>query len=121
MIWPLAIAVAINIGHAFYDARKMKKNIRIRHGVTGVLYFLTCVFVAICFENIWFTIPMLLIRPVVFDPVLNMATNHNPFHVSMTTTSLIDKWERRITTNGVKQWLGWLAATGISITLIYIL
>lgn len=121
MIWPLIIATLVNIGNAFFDSWRMKKNIRIAHALTALLYGVVCALVALWFGNILYAIPMLFIRPVVFDPLLNVLNKLHPFHVSMTTTSVIDKWERKITKNGFVQWLIWVGLTAVSIWLIQVL
>ena len=119
MIWIILIAILINTGLAFYDSYRMKNNYRISHGVNAGVYVILCVITALLFGNIWYAVPMLLIRPVVFDPVLNMANNLNPFHQSMTTTSIMDKMERKLFgSNGFLPWLMYLILFAVSVILI---
>jgi hypothetical protein len=117
----LIIAIIVNIAMAGLDYYRIKNNMKINHTINAFAYLLICCGVCLTHANLWYVIPMLLIRPVIFDPLLNIFRGLNPFHVSMTTTSVIDKWERKVTTNGFVQWLVWLGATILSIVLINVL
>lgn len=118
----IVIAVFLNIVNAVIDWYRIKKNIRIDHRINAGVYTVLCVVACLLFTNLWYVIPMLLIRPVVFDPLLNILRKLNPFHVSMTTTSVIDKWEVKLLgTNGFLHWIVWLGLTVLSIVLINIL
>jgi hypothetical protein len=117
----IIIAIFLNVAHAIIDGYMIKKNIKINHTLGATIYLIVCVVVCLLFADLWHVIPMLCIRPVVFDPLLNIFRGLNPFHVSMTTTSVIDKWERKVTTNGFVQWLIWMGATILSIVLINVL
>lgn len=122
MIYALLIAVALNIINAFIDSIRIKKNIRINHTVNAVVYLVLCIGSGIALGNIWFVIPMLFIRPVVFDVLLNILRGLNPFHVSITTTSVIDKWEVKLLgTNGIIHFLVWVGLTVLSVVLINVL
>lgn len=122
MIIPLSIAAMLNILLAYYDSYRMKENRRIQHGVNALIYAAICVCIALVYGNVWYALPMILIRPIIFDPVLNMFNQKNPFHVSLTTTSIIDKWERKVLGNN--GFVHWLVAVGlfiISVLLIWLL
>lgn len=118
----IVLAVFFNIINAGLDWYRIGKNIKINHTINAVVYTALCALCAYAFANLWYIIPMLFIRPVVFDPLLNMFRKLHPFHVSLTTTSVIDKWEVKLLgTNGFVHWLIWLGLTVLSVVLINVL
>lgn len=116
----IVIAVFLNLAHAMIDAYRISKSKKdIVHWPGAAIYLSLCLLSAYVFANVWYVIPMLFIRPVVFDPLLNMFRSLNPFHVSMSTTSVIDKYEVRLLgTNGFVHWLVWLGLTVTSVILL---
>lgn len=115
----IVLAVFINIAMAGFDYYRISNNKKINHTVNAIVYTALAALCAYLFANLWYIIPMLLLRPVVFDVLLNVFRGLNPFHVSLTTTSVIDKWEVKLL--GTRGWLHWLVWLGLSIVSIVIL
>ena len=115
----IVIAVFLNLLMAMIHYVMIDRNKKIQHAWWAAGYLVICALCAHLFANIWYIFPMLFVRPVVFDPVLNMARKLHPFHVSLTTTSVIDKWEvKLIGTNGFVHWLIWLGLTVVSVVVL---
>lgn len=123
MQWIIVIAAFLNIIDAFVDAYRIKKREKkdgkdIDHTPGWIIYTIVCAIIALLFGNIFYSVPMLFIRPVVFDPVLNVLRGKYIFYVSRTTTSVIDRIENKITKDGFHQWLIWIGLTVLSIWLV---
>lgn len=91
----LILSIAVNIAMAAYHAKLIKAGKPIKHGYWGGSYV---IFVASCFYfgNSWqLIICQLLARKVFFDVALNLFRGLPMFHVSTTTTSIIDKIHNR--------------------------
>lgn len=119
MTTTIVIAIFLNVVMAFIHAYKIGKNQKIEHGYWAAGYFIICLGVCLLMTEWYYIFPMLLIRPVVFDPLLNILRKREPFEVSLTTTSIIDQWEVRLLGgNGFLHWGAWVVLTIISIVLI---
>jgi hypothetical protein len=88
------IYLAITLGMAFWHFRLIKSNKPIKHGWWSLL----AVAVAGLFGLIdWLYIPvMLMIRALVFSPALSLWRGLPITYASLTSTSIIDKIERKV-------------------------
>ena len=86
----LILFIGINIGLAWYDAYRIKNNIRIRHAINSIIYL----GLMLLFWK-WLTIlkvlGILLLRIPVFNTSLNIFRGKHATHLSKTTTSIIDQ------------------------------
>ena len=90
------IFTAINIALGWWHARLIKQNRPIKHGWWGLGYVVAAGVVTFLLKDWILFILLLLIRKVVFDLSLNIFRGLPPFHVSLTTTSILDKLQRKI-------------------------
>lgn len=88
------IYLAFTIGMAYYHSRLIKDNNPIRHGVWAAI----AVAVACLFGLInWLYIPtLIMLRVLVFSPALAFFRCLPLNYTSLTSTSIIDKLERKL-------------------------
>lgn len=87
---------ALNIIIAWWHARLIKQQRPIKHGWWGLAYIIAAG-VASFIAKDWILLVLLLLnRKLVFDISLNLFRGLPPFHVSLTTTSIVDNWQRKI-------------------------
>lgn len=107
--------IALNIGLAWYHAKLIRENKPIYHGwwaagflaIAGIVSLLAgswILFILLCLE-----------RLVVFNVALNVFRGLPPFHVSLTTTSILDKLQRKLV--GTNGWIVPLIVTVVCIVL----
>jgi hypothetical protein len=95
------IFVAVNIAMAWWHAKLIKENRPIKHGWWGLAYVVAAAATSFISKDWILFILLLLIRKLVFDLSLNIFRGLPPFHISLTTTSIIDKLQRKLFgTNG---------------------
>ena len=90
--------------HAYIDSERIRKNIKIHHGEEGVLFGFSCVFTLLLSPNtteiIHSIVLMILCRYAFFDIFLNKFRGLNFYYEGTgTTTSIIDKIERKLNIN----------------------
>lgn len=95
MIWFL-IFVLINIGLAVIDANKIKNNIRIYHGINGLIYSALLGGVYLLTPNWTLILGLALLRIPVFNTFLNYFRGLELTYISESTTSIIDQLTRNI-------------------------
>lgn len=90
MIWFSAFAL-INIGLAAFDANRIKKHLRIHHGINGLIYLalLGGVYLVTCSWTL--ILGLALLRVSVFNTSLNYFRGLHLTYISKTTTSIIDQ------------------------------
>jgi drug/metabolite transporter superfamily protein YnfA len=83
--------VLFNIGFAYIDAKKIKQNKPIYHGVNGLIYLVLLIPVYILTHS-WLTvIGLSLIRIPIFNTFLNYFRGKELDYISNTTTSITDQ------------------------------
>jgi uncharacterized membrane protein len=88
--------VIFNIVLAYFDANKIKQNIRIYHGVNGLIYT-TLLFLAYLLTKNWLAVAGLtILRIPVFNTALNYFRDKKLTHISKSTTSIIDQFTNKI-------------------------
>ena len=124
MTTSIVIAVFLSLVHAFVDFSRIDKKMGgadINHLPGAIAYAVICLACAILFAEWFYVFPMIFIRPVVFDPVLNLLRKKKPFEVSLTTESKVDQLELKyLGTNGLVHWLFWIGLTVVSVILVNI-
>lgn len=122
MTTSIVIAVFLSLVHAFIDFSRIKDKTGgpdINHLPGAIIYSVICLGAAIAFAEWFYVFPMIFIRPVVFDPVLNLLRKKKPFEVSLTTTSKVDQLELKyLGTNGFVHWIFWVGLTVVSVILV---
>jgi hypothetical protein len=109
----LIIYTILNILLAKIDADKIKKQLRIKHGINAMFYV---ALIAPTFFISWhYPVGLLALRRIVFDVALNLFRGLKYNYISETTTSIID----RISFNYQKQY-GFFAYYIIFIIIIII-
>lgn len=94
------IFAMVVISHAYYNYYRisiLKRNIK--HGLESILYGGICVLLTLIFAiSIWFDCIILCVsvRYSYFDPFLNKFRGLSFLYESKTTTSIIDKIEKKI-------------------------
>jgi len=81
---------ALNIAHAYHDAKRIKAHKRIYHGLNSLFYILLLAPVSLL-KDWFFIIGLLSLRRIVFDTALNLFRGLRFDYISSTTTSIIDK------------------------------
>lgn len=64
--------VLINLAMAWWHSRLIKQHKKIRHGLWAALYILAIGAVCVLMKNWYFGPALLFIRPLTFDPFLNV-------------------------------------------------
>ena len=83
--------VGVNIAHAYHDAKRIKAQKRIYHGLNGLFYILLLAPTYIYPKEWLFVIGLLSLRRIVFDTALNLFRGLRFDYISSTTTSIIDR------------------------------
>ncbi|HEU4607138.1 MAG TPA: hypothetical protein VFS31_03445 [Chitinophagaceae bacterium] len=90
------IYVAFCIGLAYSNYRTIKANEPVEHGINGLGHVAFWV-VAYLISNEWLLLFILpLLGGVVFDIALNLFRGLPINYSSSTSTSIVDKWERKV-------------------------
>lgn len=86
--------IALNVAIAYHHSRLIKQNRRIYHGwwAAGI----GAVIALWGLLNIWYVPVMFLVRLIIFSPVLAKFRGLPWSYSSLTSTSIIDKWERKL-------------------------
>lgn len=95
MIPAIMICFAFNVLNALHDAWRIKKHLKIKHWINGTLYLIV---VAVC-SFIWswlLILPLLCLRPLVFDSLLNIFRGNDLDYQPENPESVIDDWENRL-------------------------
>ncbi len=98
MLIKLAITllfVGVNLMMAHHDTKRIKKHLRIHHGLNGLAYAIALAPVYIYLEDWFFIIGLLCLRRVVFDTSLNVMRGLRFDYISSSTGSIIDKLSYR--------------------------
>jgi hypothetical protein len=90
------VFVVINIALAFIDARRIKQNKHIYHGVNGAIYGGLILISYLFTHSILSSFAMLLLRIPVFNSSLNLFRGLSIDYTSKSTTSIIDKTTQKI-------------------------
>jgi hypothetical protein len=86
----------VNIAMAWWHSKLIKENRPIKHGLWAAGYF-ALVLIAFWITYDWFLLFLLLLeRKLVFDAALNYFRDKPLFYVSATTTSIIDRYQRKV-------------------------
>ena len=88
----LIIFVIFNIVLAYFDANKIKQNIRIYHGLNGLTYTTALILVYLLTKNWLAIIGLAILRIPVFNTALNYFRDKKLTHISKSTTSIIDQF-----------------------------
>lgn len=88
--------IAINIALAVWHAQLIKQNRPIYHGWWSLGYGVAAGIVSLIAKDWILFILLLLERKLVFDIALNVFRGKPFFYVSATTTSILDKWQRKL-------------------------
>jgi uncharacterized membrane protein len=92
----LIIFVIFNIVLAYFDANKIKQNIRIYHGVNSLIY-IALLLLAYLLTKDWLIITGLtILRIPVFNTALNYFRDKKLTHISKSTTSIVDQFTNKI-------------------------
>lgn len=92
----LALFCVINIILAKYDANKIAKEIKIKHGINALIYSGLLIPVYLITKD-WFLIAGLLtIRIPVFNTFLNYFRGISLTYISESTTSIVDQLTKKI-------------------------
>lgn len=94
MIIKILIALlftGITIFHAYHDALRIKLNLRIYHGINGLVALILLVPVYLYLKDWFFVFGLLCLRRIVFDTALNLIRGLKFDYISSTTTSIIDR------------------------------
>ena len=92
----LIIFVIFNIVLAYFDANKIKQNIRIYHGLNGLIYTALLILAYLLTKD-WLTIiGLMILRIPVFNTALNYFRDKKLTHISKSTTSIIDQFTNKI-------------------------
>jgi hypothetical protein len=83
--------VLFNIGFAYIDAKKIKQNKPIYHGINGLIYLILLISVYILIHNWLIVIGLLVLRILIFNTALNYFRGKELDYISNTTTSIIDQ------------------------------
>lgn len=86
----LLIFILINIGLAKIDANKIKKGIKIKHGINGLIYFVLLNGLYFITYNWVLVLGLAIIRIPIFNTALNYFRGLSLTYVSESTTSIID-------------------------------
>lgn len=92
----LLIFVLINIGLAAIDADKIKRGVRIYHGINGLIYSALLGGVYLLTNDWMLTLGLAFLRIPVFNTALNYFRGLALTYVSESTTSIIDQLTRNI-------------------------
>ena len=92
----LIIFVIFNIVLAYFDANKIKQNIRIYHGLNGLEYIAALVLAYLLTKNWLAIIGLIILRIPVFNTALNYFRDKELTHISKSTTSIIDQFTNKI-------------------------
>jgi len=85
----ISLYIFINVILAKIDALKIKKGLRIRHGINALIYI---ALIAPTVYISWsFPIAMMALRRIVFDTALNLFRGLPFDYISDSTTSIIDR------------------------------
>jgi hypothetical protein len=86
--------IVLNIAMAWYHARLIKEDKRIRHGLWAAGYLAAVGIFSLLFS--WWYFPALVfLRGCVFSPALNLFRGLPIDYISASTTSIIDRLEYR--------------------------
>ena len=88
--------IGINVWMAWYHAELIKEDKRVRHALWGGAYAFLSVYMAWALESWWFLGIAFCLRKLVFDSALNLYRGLPLFHVSTTTTSIIDRLHYKV-------------------------
>jgi len=88
--------VILNIVLAYFDANKIKQNIRIYHSLNSLIYT-TLLFLAYLLTKNWLAVAGLtILRIPVFNTALNYFRDKKLTHISKSTTSIVDQFTNKI-------------------------
>lgn len=94
MIIKIALAflfTGINIFHAYHDSLRIKLNLRIYHGINGLVSFILLLPVYLYVKDWFYVLGLLCLRRIVFDTTLNLLRGLRFDYISSKTTSIIDR------------------------------
>jgi hypothetical protein len=92
----LIIFVIFNIVLAYFDANKIKQNIRIYHGLNSLIYIIALVLAYLLTKNWLALIGLIILRIPVFNTALNYFRDKKLTHISKSTTSIVDQFTNKI-------------------------
>jgi len=92
----LIIFVIFNIVLAYFDANKIKQNIRIYHGLNSLIYTASLILAYLLTKNWLATIGLVILRIPVFNTALNYFRGKKLTHISKSTTSIVDQFTNKI-------------------------
>ena len=92
----LIIFVIFNIVLAYFDANKIKQNIRIYHGLNSLIYIVALVLAYLLTKNWLIVIGLAILRIPVFNTALNYFRDKKLTYISKSTTSIIDQFTNKI-------------------------
>lgn len=81
--------------NAFIDSRKIKRNKKVNHEANAGLY-IGLVVVCCAFTDYWQAIPLLCLRPLIFDNVLNLLRGKPLMYQPINPDSVVDKFENAV-------------------------
>lgn len=90
MIW-FSVFALINIGLAAFDANRIKKHLRIHHGINGLVYLALLSGVFLVTRSWTLILGLALLRITVFNTTLNYFRGLKLTYISESTTSIIDQ------------------------------
>ena len=83
--------VLLNIKFAHIDAKRIKQNKRIYHGINGLIYSILLILSYLITHDITCVIGYTLVRIPVFNTFLNYFRGKELTYLSDSTTSIVDK------------------------------
>lgn len=81
----------LNIFHAYHDSLRIKLNLRIYHGLNGLVHIVLLLPVYLYLKDVFFVFGLLCLRRIVFDTALNLLRGLRFDYISSTTKSIIDR------------------------------
>lgn len=91
------VYIGLNAGLGIWHSSIVNNNKRvgnpaqINHWLWGALYVIFCIPVWLVFKEVWFLVAAAALHASIFPVVYNTEQGLPPFHLSTTSTSLIDR------------------------------
>lgn len=92
----LIIFVIFNIVLAYFDANKIKQNIKIYHGINSLIYIILLLLAYLLTKDWLIVTGLAILRIPVFNTALNYFRDKKLTHISKSTTSIIDQFTNKI-------------------------